>query len=264
MSLLQGLLSHFAAFGLGGVLSIARHRLSGRHERVAVRLPGILHPITLRLGTSDHRVFRDVFQRHEYLFNPPEPPETIVDAGANIGLASVYFANRWPDAWIIAIEPDPENFQILLENVRQYPRIIPLQAAIWKKSERLNIFSPGDAWAIQTKEARDGSVQGFTIHDIMKVHGLQRIDFLKMDIEGAEREVFESHEEWIGRIGSIAIETHDRFAPGSHTRVMGAAHHFKEVYNSGETWFMLREITPRLPMPAAHRGTILSLQGDAA
>ena len=270
MGIIDGLLSHFAAFGLGGVLSIARHRITGRHERIQVRVPGIEHPITLRLGTSDHRVFRDIFQRHEYLFNPPAPPETIVDAGANIGLASIYFANRWPDAKIIAVEPDPENFEILRKNIKPYQNITAVFAAIWNKAEWLNLVDPGEgSWAMQTKTGSDGRVFGLTIPGIMRTRLLPRIDLLKMDIEGAEKEVFEHHEEWIDRIGSIAIETHDRFKPGSHAAVMKAAGHFKDVYNSGETWFMLREKTPRLPLPPARRGMIvnrmvLPSQGEAA
>lgn len=270
MGIIDGLLSHFAAFGLGGVLSIARHRITGRHGRIQVGVPGIEHPITLRLGTSDHRVFRDIFQRHEYLFNPPEPPETIVDTGANIGLASIYFANRWPKAKIIAIEPDPENFEILRENVRHYRNIVPIQVAVWKENTMLNLSDPGGgSWAMQTKTDHNGHVAGVTMPFIMGVHSLDRIDLLKMDIEGAEKEVFEGHEEWIDRVGSIAIETHDRFKPGSHAAVMKAARHFKDVYNSGETWFMLRDKMPRLPLPPARRGMIvnrmvLPSQGEAA
>ena len=184
--------------------------LTGRHKHIE-QVPGIEHPVTIRLRTSDHRVFGDIFQRHEYLFDPP-PPETIVDAGANIGLASVYFANRWPHARIIAVEPDPENFEILQENVKFYHNIIPVQAAVWKKNARLNLFDPGGgSWAMQTKVASDGCVEGLTIPEIMRRFDLTRIDILKMDIEGAEKEVFKHHEEWISHVGSIAIETHDRF-----------------------------------------------------
>jgi hypothetical protein len=115
MSILDRLRFYHDEFGIRGVATITTARLTGKQKAAQVDTPGIKYPVTLRIGTSEHRVYRDIFQRHEYLLAPTEP-KTIVDAGANIGLTSVYFANRWPKARIIAIEPEPSNYALLLKN----------------------------------------------------------------------------------------------------------------------------------------------------
>ncbi len=222
-------------------------------------MPGVKFPLTIRMQTSDHRVFSDIFQRHEYLFNPPQTPSTIVDAGANVGFASIYFANRWPNARIVAIEPDPANFEVLVENGKPYQNITPVQAAVWKVNAKLDLFDPGKgAWGLQTKVSADGRVDGLTLPEIMRRYDMPQIDVLKMDIEGAEREVFEGCADWIDRIGSLTVEIHDHSSPGAYASVMRAKNQFKEIYDNGaNTWYMLREKTPRPVLPRACSGRIL-------
>ena len=60
-------------------------------------------------------------------------PRVVVDAGANIGLSTVFFANKFPQAKIVAIEPEPSNFAMLRDNVAPYPNVTPVQAALWKE-----------------------------------------------------------------------------------------------------------------------------------
>jgi hypothetical protein len=74
MSILDGLRFYHDEFGIGGVVAITTARparLTGKQKAVQVDTPGIKYPATLRIGTSDHRVYRDIFQRHEYLLAPP-------------------------------------------------------------------------------------------------------------------------------------------------------------------------------------------------
>jgi hypothetical protein len=89
MGILDGLRFYHDEFDIGGLVAITTARLTGKQKPVRVETPGIKYPVTLRIGTSDHRVYRDIFQRREYLLDPPTEPKTIVDAGANIGLTSV-------------------------------------------------------------------------------------------------------------------------------------------------------------------------------
>ena len=77
-----------------------------------------------------------VFLDNEYDFRAVERPQVIVDAGANIGLASILFANRYPQAKILAIEPEHDNFNLLADNVRSYDNIVPLQAALGARTRR--------------------------------------------------------------------------------------------------------------------------------
>jgi len=136
-------------------------------------------------------VYRDIFQRHEHLLDPPTEPKTIVDIGANIGLTSVYFANRWPKTRIIAIEPEPSNYALLLKNAQSYPQITPELAALWKEPAMLDLFNPGKGeWAFQTKVSANGKTRGVTVDEVMQTYQLDNIDLLKMGYRrGGKRSV---------------------------------------------------------------------------
>ncbi len=258
MSILDGLRFYHDEFGIGGVVAITTARLTGKQKTVQVDTPGIKYPVTLRIGTSDHRVYRDIFQRHEYLLAPPNEPKTIIDAGANIGLTSVYFANRWPKARIIAIEPEPSNYALLLKNAQPYPQITPVLAALWNESIMLNLFNPGKGeWAFQTEVSADGKTRGMTLDEVMQTYQLDSVDLLKIDIEGAEKEVFENAS-WVDRVGTLVIEIHDDLKPGAMASVLQIKDHFPHIYNNGaNTWCMQRKETPRPAIPMVRKGRIL-------
>ena len=119
--------AYYRMFGLRGLSFAAQNKVLRTSREVAVVPPGVRHPVTLRLKTSDISTYEQVFGNDEYDFSLNNPPRVIVDGGANIGLASIYFANRYPDAKIIAIEPEASNFSLLQRNVAAYPQITPIQ-----------------------------------------------------------------------------------------------------------------------------------------
>ena len=111
------------------------------------------HSFILRNQTSDVETFRQVFIHKEYDFVLEKPPQLIVDAGANIGLASLYFASKYPDAKIIAIEPEASNYELLQRNVEPYTNIIALQSALWHEDGKVLISdSGGGHWAFVTRD----------------------------------------------------------------------------------------------------------------
>jgi FkbM family methyltransferase len=71
-------------------------------------------------------------------------PPVIIDAGANVGLCAVFYANRFPDARIIAIEPEPSNYEMLKKNTAPYPNITTVHAALWKENGPLRLFDTGE------------------------------------------------------------------------------------------------------------------------
>jgi hypothetical protein len=98
----------------------------------SLKIKGLKKPIKLRLNSSSDKIaFYKIILNKEYDIDLPVHPEYIIDAGANIGLASVFFANKYPEAKIIAIEPDKGNFEILLNNIQGYPQITGLNTALW-------------------------------------------------------------------------------------------------------------------------------------
>jgi FkbM family methyltransferase len=184
---------------------------------IAIRVPGIRTPLLLRSRTSDVKVFHQVFVEREHDVPLPRVPGFIIDAGANVGFSSVFFANRFPDARIVAVEPEPSNFRALSENVAQYPNIRPLNAALWPRSIMVRIVDPSaELWAIRVDPAASQEhdrVQGYTVTDLMREAGVETVDLLKLDIEGSERELFaDGPEAWLSRVEVIMVELHESLA----------------------------------------------------
>ena len=113
-----------------------------------VNLPDLAHPISMRAGTSDMWVFDQIFLYKEMETDFGQDMAFIIDAGANIGLTSAYFANRFPSAKILALEVDRRNFELLAANARPYANITPLLKGLWKRRANLTIDNPEEyPWA---------------------------------------------------------------------------------------------------------------------
>lgn len=205
-------------------------------------LPGFRAVLGLRPDTSDLDVFQQVFVEEEYLFPLDQEPEIIVDAGANIGLASIYYALAYPDAKIIAIEPEESNYTLLKENIRSYPNIVPIQRALWHIPVPLKIANPRDGKFAFRVEAsgKETDLPSITMGELMALYDLPFIDILKMDIEGAEKEVFSGQIDWLSRIGVIAIELHDHIKTGCSRAFYSAVSPFVDrEEKKGENLFIV-------------------------
>jgi len=213
-----------SAFGLRGLIIYFRLKQSGRRS---IGVPGIKHPVILRAGKADKITFREIFMRREYAIELPVSlkPEFIIDGGANIGFTSVFFANRYPGARILSVEPDAGNYQTLIENTRPYPGITPVQSALWHRRETIHVVDHGygERGFMIEREAAGITLQATSIPDLMAEYKLPHIDILKMDIEGSEKEVFqEGYEQWLPRTRCLIIELHDRMKPGCSAAVFKA------------------------------------------
>ncbi len=173
----------------------------------------------LRNGTTDIHTFYDIFTNDEYDIDFGFIPRTIVDCGANIGLVSVFYKGKYPEVEIIAIEPEKSNFEMLVKNTAQFKDVHCLQNAVWGNEGFIEITDPGlGNWGFMTTETvfeSDKTIKTVTINEIMQKFQLQVIDVLKIDIEGAEKEVFENDNlEWLSKTRIILIELHDRLKQG--------------------------------------------------
>jgi len=92
---------YIKSLGLNGFVSSLSKVLLTKNQCVTVSRPELEHPIELRFFTSDVATYKQVITDDEYLFDTHSTPKTIIDAGANIGLTSVYLANKFPKATII-------------------------------------------------------------------------------------------------------------------------------------------------------------------
>lgn len=242
---------YLKTIGLYGLFLALKGKLLKKQYLLKKNHPSVLHPFFLRVPSSDVPTFAQIFIENEYEFNVLNNPETIIDAGANVGLAAIYFANKYPTAKIYSIEPEGANFQTLKINVSPYKNITPIQAALWNTDGEINLTNPGlGSWGFITEENDENKratknftadffqkVPSFTMDTILANNNLQQVDILKIDIEGAEKEVFENSTSWISKIETVIVETHDYLKPGTHQSYMNGTPGFKEEWKQGENNF---------------------------
>ena len=224
---------------------------------------GIKEPFFLRMNTADIGTYIRIFIDKEYNFNVKYPPKVIIDAGANIGLASIYFTNKFPNTKIISLEPEKANFEMLQRNVKSYKNIIPLNAALWCKNEEVELIDAGlgtDGYLTLNQNEinniynsnsanesnkdylhKNYKVPGKTVDKIIEDFNLENLDILKLDIEGSEKELFENSSSWIDKINSIAIELHDFMKPGCSRSFYNGSYGFDNEWADGVSVFISRK-----------------------
>jgi len=247
--MLDTIIHYQQAVGLRGLLSAVKGKAAGMLILLEMKRPDVRFPFYLRVPSSDVGAFKQIFIQREYDFEVVRPPRTIVDAGANIGLASIYFSNRFPSARILAIEPEESNFEALQRNVLPYGNITALHAALWHENRKIDLVDPVMGhWGFMT-QAGDGAdsfgamvhpVQGMTIDRIMQDQGIEHIDILKIDIEGAEREVFLDPSPWLDKVDALIVELHERLKPGCNRSFYNGTTGFDREWWQGENVYLAR------------------------
>jgi FkbM family methyltransferase len=195
--------------------------------------------VELRSNSSDLDVFAQIFVDNDYnlrrfgrypwicrLFNEIERGKTplIVDCGANIGLSSLYFAKNWPSAHVIAVEPDHENFELMRRNVARHANIQPVEAAVGGEDGQVRIADKGaPEWGRRTERVSGAAPDGITGLSIQSLIAMApppreyQPFLIKIDIEGAEKDLFSCNREWIAKFPILIIELHDWMLPGQGT-----------------------------------------------
>ncbi len=203
--------------------------------------------VLVRRTSSDVPVFSQVFYYKEYqavvdVIREPKKIQYIIDGGANVGFTTLYFSKIFSQAKIISIEPEEGNYRMMLENFRlnPHPGIVPLCAALWYKNEKLAIdrsFRDHRDWAVAVK-AGGTEVDGLTILEVCKKYNFPRVDILKLDIEGAERFLFDTEDhvrQFLSITRYLAMEIHDEY--GIKDRILGLLKKF------GFSYFFHGELT---------------------
>ncbi len=175
-------------------------------------------PVFVRAGTSDRHVFRQVLVNREYdCLRPTHSPRLIIDCGANVGYASIFFLGQYPAARVVAIEPEPGNFTMLKRNTAPFgARITAIQSGIWSHPTGLTIrrgqFGDGRDYATQVVETPPGQtpdIQAVDMAGVLAASGCSRIDILKVDIECAEAVLFGRFTgRWLDQVDNLVIELH--------------------------------------------------------
>lgn len=230
MPILNSLRYHLGlarAFGLPAAVSLAIRRKFALRKPLTVHWQG--QQIVVRPRESDPIVASNVLGWHEYALG--ERAETalsrlaekwrargktpvIIDGGANVGYAALHFAKLYPEAVIIAIEPNPETFEVLRQNCAGYPQIRPVLGALWSHDKGVSLQSdPDTSWADHVRDG--GLTPSFRLQDLLASVPDSRSLIIKLDIEGAEGEVCRAAPEVLRATACLLIEPHDYLRPGA-------------------------------------------------
>lgn len=205
-------------------------------------------PLIIRDNTDDIRIFHSIFVKKDYNIPIKIKPKFIIDAGAYVGYSSMYFSSKYPNAKIISIEPEKNNFSTLKENTKNINNIEVINAGLWYKNCLLNIIDRGTGnFGFMLKEIssppNNASIKSITIKNIMERFGIDEIDILKIDIEGAEKELFlKDSKNWIDKVNIIIIELHDKINDGCSDVFYSSVSGIKwDKYKRGENIILIRK-----------------------
>lgn len=181
--------------------------------------------VALRKGTTDSKVFDEVFLEGAYASCVAALPDnlgpvTLIDLGANIGLTAVFLVRTLDVVEIIAVEPDPDNFELLSENLRR--------AGLASRSTAIRAFAGAERAFAELQDSGNGAWgmrmgpiadTGTPVLPLAEIAGLTTTGaaktgatiILKCDIEGGERQLFLHMRDWDHLIPYIFLELHTEF-----------------------------------------------------
>lgn len=173
------------------------------------------HEVLVRPGTSDVAIFWDTLAR-KYHLPPPElaTPQVILDLGANIGLTMAYFAWRYPRARVVGVELDADNVALARRNTAAWAnRCEVIHAAVWSSDGLVHYGGwPGGTSGYQVTHTTEGTpVRAVSIATLLREYSGQ-VDYMKVDVEGAERELLQDGTDWANKVRCIKVELHGDYA----------------------------------------------------
>lgn len=197
--------------------------------------------IKLRTNTPDFVLAVGSIVSDEYGPIQIKSPQFIVDGGANIGTSTLAFVKKFPDAKVFAIEIESENLQMLDANVGHLENVVIVRAGLAARNEKRAIHDRATGpWGYTIADTHNtisdtGQVVNcLTIDTLMREYDLPRIDLLKLDIEGAEKELFDAGGKWLAKTNVIVAELHDRISKGCSRSFYLATRDFHEFDKYGE------------------------------
>jgi FkbM family methyltransferase len=181
---------------------------------------GVVTTIVLRQKTTDSKVFDEIFVEKAYSPCLAALPDdlgrvTLIDLGANIGLSAVYFSRVLEIGQIIAVEPDPDNFRMLSENLQRTGlanRTIAVRAFAGAEHGFAALLDSGNgAWGMRMGPVSETGTPVLPLAEIADLSKTGASIVLKCDIEGAERQLFLHIRDWAHLIRYIVLELHTEF-----------------------------------------------------
>ena len=181
---------------------------------------------------ADLFIYSEVFEHECYALPLRNPPATILDLGANIGLAAVYFARAFPAARLACVEPDPDNFRVLRRNLDlNGVAAEAVSAAVHNEDGAVTMARAASAYGHRVADVRtQGSagryeVAAVTVPTLLARLGWERIGLAKIDIEGHETTLLAEPCDWLHRVDALCLEYH-LDGGGQHLAALADRHGF--------------------------------------
>jgi len=163
-------------------------------------------------------LYIEIFLIQEYRFKSKKKMPVILDCGAHIGLASLYFKHKYPAAKILAFEPMPKNAQFFSQNIKSnnLKGVKLTAAALGRKNGTVFFYTSGKhdpSWgnSLVRENIHTDTIQKIKV-TVAKLspYITKKIDFMKMDIEGAEADVLREIGPKIQKVQEMVIEIHNQ------------------------------------------------------
>lgn len=189
-----------------------------------------------RKAQSDFFVTQNIYLRRIYDF-PYEKwvdnVKVVIDLGANIGLSSLYFSSHFPEAKLLCVEPTTENVEVLKRNLHGK---CDVEIAAISSTDGTIEFGMSEWWGsgsavkniwftrhsrdnrVEARSAQVRTVPSISLNTLLQKHEIEEVDVLKMDIEGAEEDVFNGNLDWLDKVKILVIEIHDKYVDGQDIR----------------------------------------------
>ena len=254
---------HFVSDTLTFGSAVNFRNLYGRSSDGVITIKSRVGKLAFRPGSSDLYVLREIFARREYdlskypqfsrvmkayrqLIDAGRTP-IIIDAGANIGASAIWFSRSFPEATVIAVEPEKDNVSLCRRNCEGYPNIIIREAAIGAEPGRAAVHASAaneNGWASQTSRDAGGSVDVVSIAELIdNERDHQALFLVKVDVEGFEADLFSANLGWLSEVTVLIIELHDWMLPGRYSsrpflKALGTMD--AEILISGDNLILIR------------------------
>jgi FkbM family methyltransferase len=177
-----------------------------RYSRSSTDIIG--KPLEIVDNTSFFAIYEEIFEREIYLFKSDKETPRIIDGGANIGMSTIFFKLLFPKATVIAFEPDQDVCDVLRRNLASFGfnDVEVRQEALWSADTELSFVADGaDSGRLDSQPAGSSTtVKAVRARDLLTTP----VDFLKLDIEGAELEVLEDCFDALGNVENLFVEYH--------------------------------------------------------
>jgi FkbM family methyltransferase len=209
-------------------------------------------------GLAFYETYKEIFERNIYEFNSNSSNPIIIDCGANMGLSVLYFSKKYPNAEIIAFEPDESVLPFLEKNIysQKIDNLKLYKKAVWTEETELKFYTDNGLGGRIGKEYKNQNpiiIKALRLRDFLETRN--SIDMLKIDIEGSEYAVIQDCEDVLSHVNNVFIEYHSICDEEQHLedvlnilKRQGFRYHLKESFSRAKPFVDNRIACQRFDM----------------